>query len=329
MRSRGRRFCGSAPRRPEEDAIVDWILLVAGIACAGLGGELFVRGAAGVARWLRIAPGIVGATIAAFGTSSPELSVAVSSAVAGTTQIALGDGLGSNVANVALILGLALAVSSIQSSRDAIRRDFPVALLVPVITGVLLIDGMLSRLDGLLMLALFLAWLVYSVLQARKQRNASTEAVIGHRQWVSALWCTAGLAFLVGAGMLIVSGAKGIAAALGIDPFIIGTTIVAVGTSVPELATTLLAKLRGYDEIGLGTILGSNIFNGLFIIGVAVSIRPVRVTLAELAIALAFGLVSLLLAFPTRSGLIPRRRCVFLLALYVAYVATLLIARPG
>jgi cation:H+ antiporter len=309
--------------------MVDWITLIAGILFAGLGGELFVRGAAGLARWLRIAPGVVGATIAAFSTSSPELSVAVSSAVAGTPQIALGDGLGSNIVNVALILGLALAVSSIQSSRDAMRRDFPVALLVPVITGVLLIDGMLSRLDGLLMLALFLTWLVYSVLQARKQRSASAEASTGRRQWVSALWSASGLAFLVGAGMLIVSGAKGIAASLGIDPFIIGTTVVAVGTSAPELATTLLAKIRGHDEIGLGTILGSNIFNGLFIIGVAVSIRPVRVTLAELAMALAFGLASLLLALPTRSGLIPRRRGVFLLALYAAYVATLLIARPG
>lgn len=309
--------------------MVNWILLAAGIVCAGVGGELFVRGAVGVARWLRVAPGIVGATIAAFSTSSPELSVAVSSAVAGTTQIALGDGLGSNVVNVALILGLALTVSSIRSSRDAIRRDFPVALLVPALTGVLLVDGMLSRLDGFLMLALFLAWLTYTVLQARQERGASAGAAAARRQWVAAAWCAAGLAFLVGAGVLIVSGAKGIAVALGIDPFIIGTTIVAVGTSVPELATTLLAKVRGHDDIGLGTILGSNIFNGLLILGVAVSIRPVRVTLAELAIALAFGLVSLLLAFPTKGGLIPRSRGVILLALHAAYVATLLIARPG
>ncbi len=309
--------------------MLDWILLAAGVVCAGVGGEFFVRGTVGVARWLRIAPGIVGATIAAFSTSGPELSVAVSSAVAGTTQIALGDGLGSNVVNVALILGLALVVSSIKSPRDAIRRDFPVALSVPVITGVLLIDGMLSRLDGLLLLALFFAWLAHTILQARKQRGAPSEPADGRRQWVAAVWCAAGLVFLVGAGMLIVSGAKGIAVALGIDPFLIGTTVVAVGTSVPELATTLLAKLRGHDDIGLGTILGSNIFNGLFIIGVAVVIRPVRVTLAELALALAFGLAALLLAFPARSGVIPRRRGVYLLALYAGYVAAVLIARPG
>jgi cation:H+ antiporter len=134
---------------------------------------------------------------------------------------------------------------------------------------------------------------------------------------------------LVGAGVLIVTGAKGIAASLGLDPFVIGATIVAVGTSAPELATTLVAKVRGHDEIGLGNILGSNIFNGLFVIALAATIRPIVVDWRETTTALAFGLAALLLVLPRRDGMIPRRRGVLLLVLYGAYVAAVVVLRPS
>ncbi len=309
--------------------MTDWILLVVGVLCAGLGGELFVRGSVGIARWLRIAPGIIGATIAAFSTSSPELSVSINAAVAGKPQIALGDALGSNVVNVALILGLALVLSGIRSSRQAVRRDFSVAVFVPILIGVLLIDGILSRVDGAIMLCAFLAWLTATVFQARKQRSAAPEILSGNRQWVSIVLCCLGLPLLVGAGILIVTGAKGIAASLGLDPFVIGATIVAVGTSAPELATTLVAKMRGHDEIGLGNILGSNIFNGLFIIALAAMIRPIVVDWRETTTALAFGFAALLLVLPRRDGLIPRVRGVLLLALYGAYVVAVVVLRPS
>ena len=244
----------------------DYIALISGLICAGTGGELFVRGAVGLAHWARISPGIIGATVAAFATSSPELSVSISSAIAGKSQIALGDALGSNVVNVALILALALVISGIQSPRNSLNRDFPVAALIPIITGVLCLDGELSRFDGLLMLGMFLAWLVAAVIDARKQRSVADEVLGEHRGWMVLLSMVAGLGLLVAAGNLIVAAAKGIASSFGIDDFIIGATLVAVGTSMPELATTVVAKLRGHDEIGLGTILGSNIFNGIFIV---------------------------------------------------------------
>ena len=119
----------------------DYLALILGVVCAGIGGELFVRGAVGLASWARISPGIVGATVVAFATSSPELSVSINAALAGKPQIGLGNALGSNVVNVALILGLALLISGIQSPRDSIKRDFPVALLIPIITGVLFLDA--------------------------------------------------------------------------------------------------------------------------------------------------------------------------------------------
>jgi len=302
----------------------DYAALVLGVVCAGFGGELFVRGAVGLAHWARISPGIIGATVAAFATSSPELSVSINAAMAGKPQIALGDALGSNVVNVALILALALVMSGIQSPRDSVKRDFPVALLIPIITGVLFLDGELSRFDGLLMLSMFLAWLVAAIIEARKQRSAAEKVLGEHRRWLVVLSCVIGLAFLIVAGHLIVAGARGIAITFGIDEFIIGATVVAVGTSVPELATTVIAKLRGHDEVGLGTILGSNIFNGIFIVAVASIIHPITVAWREVAITLVFGFVALAFSYPTRTGFIERRRGVLLLVLYAAYLATIL-----
>jgi cation:H+ antiporter len=162
----------------------DYIALILGIICAGIGGELFVRGTVELAHWARVSPGIIGVAIAVFATSSPELSVSINAAMAGESQIALG----SNVVNVALVLAIALVISGIRSPRDSVKRDFPVALLVPLITGALFLDGELCRLDGLLMLSLFLVWLSAAVIEARKQRSA-TEATSGeHHDWTAVLF---------------------------------------------------------------------------------------------------------------------------------------------
>lgn len=297
----------------------DVLLLILGVLCAGVGGELFVRGSVGIARWARVSPGIVGATVAAFATSSPELSVSVSSALSGRPEIALGDSLGSNVVNLALILGLALIISGIRTSQGSIRRDFPVAVLAPVLTGLLFLDGVLSRLDGAILLSVFLAWLVVTIVEVRRQRRTSTDILDEHRHWLAVFSCVGGMVFLVTAGYLIVSGARGIAAAFGIDEFIVGATLVAVGTSTPELATTIVAKLRGHDDVGLGTIIGSNVFNNLFIVAVAAMIHPISVAWHEVALALGFGLVALALSYPPRHGFIGRERGLLLLTLYVAY----------
>lgn len=300
----------------------DYIGFLLGVICAGLGGELFVRGAVGTARWLRISPGIIATTVVAFATSSPELSVSINAAMAGKPEIALGDALGSNIVNVALILGLALVISGIKSPRSSIKRDFPVALLIPMVTCVLFLDGSLSRLDGLMMLCMFIVWLVVSAVEARKQRS-SAEVILGERRpWRVIAASFLGLGFLFLAGSLIVSGAKGIAQSFGMDAFTVGVTIVAIGTSVPELATAVIAKLRGHDEVGLGTILGSNIFNGIFIISIAAIIYPITVPLKDVALTLAFGFVALLLSFPAGDGFISRKRGVLLLLLYLGYIAT-------
>lgn len=305
------------------------LALVFGVGLAAAGGELFVRGAVGVAHALRVPPGIVAATIAAFATSSPELSVAVTAALAGDPKLALGNALGANVVNVALILGIVLAMSAMRASPGSARRDLPVALLVPAVTGLLLVDGALSRLDGLLLLVLFAAWLVAAVLAARRERS-SVDQVLGMRlMWMAVAHGASGLALLLASGYLIVLGAKALALSLGIDEFVVGATVVALGTTAPELATALVARMRGHDEVGLGTLLGSNIFNGLAIVGAAAVLHPITADWREVAIALVFGSVALAFTWPGRDGTIERRRGVLLLVLYAGYLAALIQVQPG
>lgn len=302
----------------------DYVAFLIGIAAAAVGGELFVRGSVGLARWWRIPPGIIGATVAAFATSSPELSVSISSALAGSPQIALGDALGSNVVNVALILAVVLLMGGMRSQRDTIHRDFFVCLLVPVLTGVLLLDGKISRIDGSLLLLLFMGWMVATVMEVRKQRSSAGSVLGEQRGWRVMAECIVGLILLVFAGNLIVSGARGVALEFGIDEFVIGATVVAIGTSVPELATAIIARIRGHDEVGLGAILGSNIFNGAFIVAIAALIHPINVDWQDVTAALMCGVVALVLGYPSASGWIDRRRGAALLFLYIVYASVMI-----
>jgi cation:H+ antiporter len=302
----------------------DYVALAVGVICAGIGGELFVRGVVGIAHWARVSAGIIGATVAAFATSSPELSVAISSAMAKKPEISLGDALGSNVVNVALILAIPVLISGIKSAPDSVSRELPVALFAPMLTAILALDGVLSRIDGVVLLCVFIIWLTSISLEVRKQRSAAEKVLGEQRGWLAMILCVIGLLFLVAAGHFIVTGAKGIALAFGIPTFVIGATIVAIGTSVPELATTIIAKIRKHDEVGLGTILGSNIFNGLLIIAVAAIIYPIQIALREVMLALMFGIIVMILIVPMRDGHIGRGRGLLLLGLYVVYVVMML-----
>jgi cation:H+ antiporter len=302
----------------------NYFVLVLGVVCAGIGGEAFIRGAVGVARSIRVSPGIIGVTVAAFATSSPELAVGVRASLAGAPQVSLGDVLGSNVVNVALILALALCVSGIVTPRQSVKRDFPVAILVPIAIGLLALDGWLSRWDGFLLLGGFVAWFVATVAEARRQRGSGAEGLSWRQMGLALMLCAVGLAFLIQAGQFVVAGARGIARSYGIGEFVIGATVVAAGTSMPELATAIIAKLRGHDEVGLGTILGSNIFNGLLIVAVVAILCPIRVDGRDVVVSLVFGLLAVVCTFPMGSGFLGRRRGVLLLVLYGFYLAAIL-----
>ena len=298
--------------------------LVVGLLCAAAGGELFVRAAVGIAAWLRVPAGVIGATVAAFATSSPEVAVAVGSAIEGNPEIALGDGLGSNVVNIALVLGLALLIGPILAPRDNTRRDVPFAVLIPLVTIVLALDGTLGRVDGVVLFSVFATWLVLTTRAARRERSAAVSVLAERKHTRSIVEILVGLALLIAAGRLIVYGAKGVGAEIGLDTFVIGATFVAIGTSTPELATTLVARIRGHSEIGVGTVVGSNIYNGAFVIALAALIHPITFGFRDVAAAIGFGLALVALLLNAR-GVLGRRLGVMFLAIYAAYAAVLII----
>lgn len=304
------------------------LALAGGLVCAFVGGELFVRAAVGIAAWARVPAGVIGATVAAFATSTPEVSVAVSSALEERPEIALGDALGSNVVNVALVLGLALLIGPILSPRESTRRDVPFAVLLPLVTIVLALDGTVTRLDGGILIAVFATWLVLTTRGAIRERSAAVEVLAERSHGRSVVEMLVGLVFLVAAGRLIVYGAKGVGVELGLDAFVVGATFVAVGTSTPELATTLIARFRGHSEIGLGTIVGSNIYNGGFIVALAALIHPIEFDFRDVGAAIAFGLAVVALLLNARGLLRPRLGLAFL-GVYVAYVVVLVTSGPA
>ncbi|MBK8524282.1 MAG: sodium:calcium antiporter [Betaproteobacteria bacterium] len=208
-----------------------------------------------------------------------------------------------------------------QASRQDFSRDFYLALAVPVLTFLVMVDGRIERPEALVLLVVFLTWLVWTVRSALRQRALAVEVDATELSaGKSLLLGVLGLGALVAAGRLFVSGATGIAAALDVDTYVIGVLLVAIGTSLPELVTVILSRLRGHDDVGVGTLIGSNLFNGLAIVGVAGTVHPIAAPLAEVAVTLACGIIALLLLLPNRRGQIVRGRGVLLLILYAGFV---------
>lgn len=301
--------------------MTDLALILGAILLAAAGGEAFLKSILGAARHLRVPKMVVATTLAAFATSSPELTVSAVAALAGQPEIGLGDALGSNVVNIALIFGLALLYGAVQTTHADFGRDFHLALGVPVLTLLFVLDGRIERGEALALLGVFIVWLAWTIRSALCQRNEAIKIEPGELSpGRSLVLGILGLGALVAAGRLFVSAATGIATSIGVDTYVIGAVLVAMGTSLPELVTVILSRLRGHDDVGVGTLIGSNLFNGLAIVGVAGSIHPIAAPLAEVAATLACGIVALLLLLPNRSGRIARGRGVLLLLLYAGFV---------
>jgi cation:H+ antiporter len=277
--------------------------LLAGVVLAGLGGELFLRGVLGFARWMRIPAAIAAATLGAFATSSPELFVSTIAACNGAPGIGLGDATGSNVVNIALILAVALLIKPLATKRKVIA-----------------LDGEITQLEGVLLIGAFLVWMGLHIRSARQQRSGPDSTVASDKPWRIASDSIGGLALLIMAGSLVVSGAQTIAEGFGIAPYLIGATLVALGTSMPELATTLVAVFRGHDDVGVGTLLGSNVFNALMIVGITSTITPIPIASHALWIALGGAVVAVALVWPGAREKLGRGRGV---ALIVVYALTL------
>ena len=302
----------------------DLLLILGAVALAGIGGESFLRSILGASTHLRIPRAVAATTLAAFSTSSPELTVSAVAALSGRPEIGLGDALGSNVVNIALIFGLALLFGAMRTSRKDFGRDFALALVAPIVTLAFALDGRIGRGEGATLLMLFAIWLVMTLRSALQQRHGTPEQSesAGPGPWQTLALGAIGLGAMLAAGRLFVLGATGVATALQIDTYVIGALVVAIGTSLPELVTVLLARLRCHDDVGVGTLIGSNIFNGLAIVGVAAGIHPITVPVAEIAVTLACGVAALLLLLPNSASLIPRGRSLLLLVLYGGFIWT-------
>lgn len=247
--------------------------------------DLFVEGAAAIARHLGMSPLLIGMVIVGFGTSAPELSVSALSALEGSPGIALGNAYGSNITNIALILGVTALISPIVVQSQVIKKELPILFAVTLLAIAQLYDGQLSRMDALFELLVFAVVMAWMTLQDMRKPAADEfekeiESELEEHQmslFQASIWLLAGLVFLVISSRMLVWGAVSIARDLGVSDLIIGLTIVAIGTSLPELASSIMAARKGEHDLAVGNILGSNMFNTLAVVGVAGAIHPMSI----------------------------------------------------
>ncbi len=322
-------------------SIFGWFFL--GLVLLVVGAEVLVRGASKLALSLGISPLVVGLTVVALGTSSPELAVSVQSAWSGRADIALGNVVGSNIFNILFILGLSAAIIPLLVHRQLIRQEVPLMIGVSLLLWILAIDGNISRWDGLLFVALLLAYTFFVIRQSRRETAANHEEhqkliTGGGQPWdhhwaIQLLLVLVGLCLLVLGADLLVEAAVTVASELGMSELIVGLTIVAAGTGLPEVATSIVASIRGERDIAVGNIIGSNIFNILAVLGFTALVSPDSLAVApslfgfDLLVMIAVAVACLPIFFT--GHLIARWEGILFLAYYAAYSTYLILEVSG
>lgn len=318
--------------------MIDMLLLVIGLILLLAGGDLLVRGSSALAKGLGVSPLIIGLTVVAFGTSAPELSINLLAAVKGNGAISFGNIVGSNIANIALILGVAAMIKPLKIEGSIISREIPMMLLASLAALIMGMDSSLrneapefDRADGLLLLLLFSVFLYYTiseVLGKRKEDPFAEQAAESSPQSrlqplaLNSGMVLGGLAALVYGGRLTVDSAVHIAEALQVPKVVIGLTIIAVGTSLPELVTSVMATWRGQTDLAVGNVVGSNIFNLLFINGVSAVVTPIPIPaggIADLVVMVLLSFILLPLAISHQKKIIGSEG-IFLIVLYFGYI---------
>ncbi|MGD2122884.1 MAG: calcium/sodium antiporter [Gemmatimonadota bacterium] len=304
------------------------LLSVIGLGLLILGGEVLVRNAAGLALKAGMSPLFVGLTVVAMGTSSPELAASLGAAFNGLGGLALGNVVGSNIANIGLVLGLAALARPLDVKPRLVRWDLPLMIVALIALFLMLSDRFLGRLEGSFLAAGLVAYVVISATLSRKPRDKGPgdwkkrePRPAGHL-WAPLLGVGLGLLLLVYGGRILVQGAASVAAEFGVTDAMIGLTVVAVGTSLPELVTSLIAVAKGHHDIALGNVVGSNLFNTLFVLGVTGSVTPVgssSVRFGDLVVMM--GMSVLLLPFLWTRSRLGRWEGGLLFVAYIAYTA--------
>ena len=303
-----------------------WLEILVGFAALLVGAELLVRGSSRIAAGLGVPPVVIGLTLVAYGTSAPEFAVSCAASLSGAGEIALGNVTGSNIANIGLILGLAALIRPLEVESTLVRREAPLLVLISVGVPLLFLGGMLERWAGVLLFAGGVGFTWWSMAAARSGADRPAKQRLGASDWLANLFFAgAGIAGLYLGGGWLTSGAVELAGRLGVGERLIGLTVVAVGTSLPELVTSLVAAVRGESDIAVGNIVGSNIFNLLFVLGGAAALAPFPVPVRwpgvwpDFIVALAFA--ALLWPFARSKRRLERWEGGVLLALYAAFVA--------
>lgn len=311
--------------------------IIAGLVLLVWSADKFVEGAAATARHLGMPTLLIGMVIIGFGTSAPELAVSAMAAADGNPGLALGNGYGSNITNIALIVGLTAVIAPIAVHSQVIRKELPLLVVLTLIAGAQLLDGELTRLDGWVLLGVFTAVMGWSIFQGMRGKGDSlagkTDAQLGPDLMpmkTAIVWLIIGLVLLVVSSRLLVWGAVTVAQSLGVSDLVIGLTIVAIGTSLPELASAIAAVRKNEHDLILGNILGSGLFNTLAVVGLAAAIKPMQVDPEvlyrdwALMLALTLGLLFMGFGMTGWRKLVSRFDGATLLIVYVAYTGYLL-----
>lgn len=316
---------------------MDYLLLLTGLVLLLIGAEALVRGASKLAVACGISPLVIGLTVVAFGTSAPEMAVSILSSLSGQANIAIGNVVGSNIFNILLILGLSALVAPLAVSQKLIKLDVPLMIIVSVAVYLFSLNGILSRPEGILLFLSIIAYTVFLILQSRRETRAVSEEYerqFGSKKTLSfkmmlnnVVLILAGLGLLVLGSKWMVHSAVGIAQKLGVSDLIIGLTIIAAGTSLPELATSVVAGIRGERDIAVGNVVGSNLFNILAVLGLSGLVSPSGTAVSPQALHFDMPVmivvsVACLPVFLT-GGRISRREGFLLLCGYIAYVTWL------
>ncbi len=307
------------------EMLVQVVLLAAGFVLLVKGADWFVEGASEIAAKLRIPPLIIGLTIVAMGTSAPEAAVSISAALKGSADITIGNIAGSNILNILVILGLSAVITPLAVERGTTRREMPFLAGISFLLLWQGWDGTISLFDGIALITLFIAYLVYLLVKAKRQPEENTETVKERALWQTLLLTVIGLAAIVLGSNIAVDAACAIARILGMSERFIGLTIVALGTSLPELFTSVTAARKGSADIAIGNIVGSNIFNILFVVGLSALVIPVPFAPAfrfDSAVAAAAAVLLLLCCVGT--GKLKRWHGAVMLAGYAAYFLMIL-----
>jgi cation:H+ antiporter len=290
------------------------------------GADRLTEGASALARRMNIPEMIIGLTIVAAGTSAPELFVSLVSALKGTPDMAIGNVVGSNTMNAMLIVGCAAMVAPMTISRSTVKKDIPFAVGASILLILLAVDSFLGRIDGIILLMGFAGFMLYTLSQAKKGKvDSDTKEARQLNPWLSVLFLVAGLAMLVLGSNLFVDSATSVAYSLGISEGVVGLTVVAGGTSLPELATSVVAARKGQSAIAIGNVIGSNVFNILLILGAAATICPLQIEgITTLDMAVMLLSVALVWLFSFTRFTVERWEGALLVVGYLAYLGWLI-----